>query len=122
MFCFGDGIVYAVLVLLCALLSLLPVLQNRNAALTAELIVDGASVEEIDLSALSQPVTREAHGCVIVFSRGGVRFVSAQCPNKLCVNTGEIRLAGESIACVPNKVVVTLKRQGASADYDVVAY
>ena len=119
---FGDGVVYAVLVLLCAALFLLPLLQNRNGTLLAELLVDGEPAEEFVLSALSQPVTRRVHGCEILFSRDGVRFVSANCPDRLCVNTGEIRIAGESIACVPNRVVVVLRQAQGDADYDVVAY
>ena len=120
MFRFGDAVVYAVLILLCAALFLAPVLQKQNKTLKAELLVDGETVEEVILSELSQPLVREVHGCKIEFSRTGVRFTDADCPDKLCVKTGEIRLSGESIACVPNRVVVTLRKSG--ADYDVVAY
>ncbi len=122
MFRFGDGIVYAVLVLLCAALFLLPLLQNRSGALIAELIVDGETVEEVALSALSEPVVREVRGCKIIFARSSVHFAQADCPDQLCVKTGEIRLPGESIACVPNRVVVTLRQTGANDPYDVVAY
>ncbi len=120
MFRFGDAIVYAVLILLCAALFLAPVLQKQNKTLKAELLVDGETVEEVILSELSRPLVREVHGCKIEFSRAGVRFFDAGCPDKLCVKTGEINLPGESIACVPNRVVVTLRQSG--AHYDVVAY
>ena len=62
-------------------------------------------------------------GSNILVIRDGQAWLSeADCPDKLCEKTGEIRLPGESIACVPNRVAVTLKRQGAFADYDMVAY
>ena len=122
LFRFGDVVIYLLLIALCAILFMQPLLHDRNGPLTAELIVDGKTAEEIDLSALKEPLTRETRGCRIVFSSDGVRFLSADCPDKLCEKTGEIRLPGESIACVPNRVAVTLKRQGAFADYDMVAY
>ena len=42
------------------------------------------------------------------------------CPAKVCMNLGEIRYAGECIACVPNRVYVVIrdgKRQADSISY-----
>lgn len=33
----------------------------------------------------------------------------ASCPNKLCVRQGRISRPGESIICLPNKIVITIK-------------
>ncbi|MBQ7598742.1 MAG: NusG domain II-containing protein [Clostridia bacterium] len=123
MFRFGDAIVYAVLCALCVLLFLLPFLQKQNAPLLAEIIVDGEVSETIDLSNDEMPVVRTVRGCEISFSREGVRVSAADCPDQLCVKTGTIRFPGESIACVPNRVVVVLRRQTGTRDpYDMVAY
>lgn len=123
MFRFGDAIVYAVLCALCVLLFLLPFLQKQNAPLLADIIIDGEVSETIDLSNDEMPVVRTVRGCEISFSREGVRVSAADCPDQLCVKTGTIRFPGESIACVPNRVVVVLRRQTGTRDpYDMVAY
>lgn len=118
----GDAVIYAVLVLLCAALFLLPLLQKGNEPLTAVITLDGETVETIDLSALQAEETRTIHGCEIVLSNGGVRVAAANCPDRLCVRTGEISRPGEAIACVPNRVVVTLRRADRKEPYDGVAW
>ena len=121
----GDGVIYAVLVLLCAALFLLPLLRDDDAVLTAKIMADGEVIETVELSLSMQAFeeTREVNGCVIVLSPEGVCVADADCPDRLCVKTGMITRAGEAIACVPNRVVVTL-RQARAADetYDGVAY
>lgn len=57
---------------------------------------------------------------VILIEDGGVRMIDASCPRKLCVKQGEIRYDGQSIICLPNKVVVTIEGGGES-EYDAVA-
>ena len=47
----------------------------------------------------------EVHG----FIKDGVADVSeATCPDKICVNHSVIKRTGESIVCLPNRVVITV--------------
>ena len=39
---------------------------------------------------------------------GRVRMVDSACPDKLCVKTGWISSPGESIVCLPNRVVIEI--------------
>ncbi|MGB9856637.1 MAG: NusG domain II-containing protein [Dictyoglomaceae bacterium] len=39
----------------------------------------------------------------------GVRMVSSPCPDKLCIKQGWINKIGESIVCLPNRVVLRLE-------------
>jgi hypothetical protein len=38
-----------------------------------------------------------------------VRVAWSNCPNQLCVNTGWIKTAGETIVCVPNEVLIEIE-------------
>lgn len=40
---------------------------------------------------------------------GSVWLEEADCPDGICVNTGKIKYAGQSIICLPHKVVVEIK-------------
>lgn len=123
-FFWGDAAIYAALILLIAGLFALPLLHRSETGCLAEIHVNGETVETIELSALgSETLRRSVGGCEIEFSANGVRFVSANCPDRVCVHTGLIRNSGEAIACVPNRVAVSLRQGGKrGADYDVVAY
>lgn len=37
-----------------------------------------------------------------------VRIVRNNCPNQICVRTGAIKYPGQSIVCVPNKILITI--------------
>ena len=39
---------------------------------------------------------------------GSIRFIQSDCPDKVCIRTGRIHLAGQSAACLPNGIVVKI--------------
>lgn len=62
-----------------------------------------------NLSEERKITVRGAYGDVrIQIHEGQVAVVHAECPNKVCVRTGWRRLAGESIICVPNRLVIRI--------------
>jgi hypothetical protein len=46
---------------------------------------------------------------VIKISKGFVQILEADCPDKICVKDGSISKPGQSLVCLPNKVVVEIK-------------
>ena len=49
-------------------------------------------------------------GSNIVIIKDGVVFMNeADCKNQICVKSGKISKKGESIVCLPNKVIVEIK-------------
>ncbi len=55
----------------------------------------------------------------VVIAGGEVWMESADCPDKLCVGQGRISRSGQTIICLPNKTMVTIK--GGKSEYDGVA-
>ena len=51
---------------------------------------------------------------LLIIEGGEAWLLEADCPNLLCVKTGKIRYAGQSIVCLPHKVAVRIVG-GASA-------
>jgi len=43
----------------------------------------------------------------------------SDCPHQICVKTGKIDQAGDIIVCIPNKIVVRVKKRGQST-YDAI--
>jgi len=48
----------------------------------------------------------------VVVSGGAVRVVDADCPDKICEKRGAISRKGDSIVCLPNKLVVKITGEG----------
>ena len=44
----------------------------------------------------------------VKMAEGRVRIVDSPCPYRLCVKSGSIRMSGENLICLPNKVVVRI--------------
>jgi hypothetical protein len=51
---------------------------------------------------------------------GRVRFTASPCRNKVCVNSGWLSHAGDTTACVPNGVSITLI--GGDEAYDAISF
>lgn|GEM_PF-1444467 len=45
----------------------------------------------------------------IVIENGTVRVSEANCKNGICVKTGEIRMSGERILCLPHRLIVSIE-------------
>lgn len=56
----------------------------------------------------------------LVIKNGVADIVSADCPDKLCVKQKAINLDGETLVCLPNKVVVEIKSESENS-VDAVA-
>lgn len=71
---------------------------------------------------LSKDRTVEINGGTNILKiRNGIAdMTEADCPDKLCVNQKAVSKNGESIICLPNKVVVTID-SSENSEFDAVA-
>jgi hypothetical protein len=53
---------------------------------------------------------------VILIEKGRIRFIEADCPDKVCVKTGWLTRNGEMAACLPNRTIIEIKGQNAKVD------
>lgn len=58
---------------------------------------------------------------VVQIKDGFADVIDADCPDKICVNHKRINKSGESIVCLPNKVVVTVESGSSPVEIDGVA-
>lgn len=107
----GDVVLIVFLCLL--IISLfLPSFMHGDEKLTAEIYYEGEVVKTVTLSECEKEEFTVG-GCTLLFEKDGVTFLSSVCPDKLCTKRGKLKLRGDTMACVPQKVVAVIKGEKA---------
>jgi len=110
----ADIAVLLLLFLLCGGLYFARTLQ-KNSALVAEVTVGGETVLALDLQNAADRETYDlGNGVLLVTENHTVSFLSADCPDVLCVQAGALQKVGDVAACVPNETVVCVKGESRS--------
>ena len=116
----GDLILAAALLLLSAAAGILTLVIRPEPA-CALVRVNGTEIARLPLD--QDGTYRIGSGNTIEISDGKVRMIYADCPDKICVRTGEISAIGQSIVCAPHRVVITIAGSDGKEshhNYDVI--
>lgn len=82
---------------------------NGNDGAYVEIEVDGSVTETLPLDEETVYEIAGDGGVNTLVIEGGYAFMlDADCPDKICVKHSKINKNGESIICLPHKVVVTV--------------
>ena len=115
----GDIILIVSLILVCVMLFAFSL--GKTDSLRAEIYVDGEKAHSIALSEVEESYTLTENCCQLLVEKDGVSFAFSDCADQLCVRRGKLKNQGDTMACVPEKVVVILKSDG-KEKIDGVAY
>lgn len=111
----------AAAVLLAGIFLLRPAKQDTEAGTIARIKLDGKVIEEIDLSALTEPKTIVVTGengltNTIIAEKDSIRVEKADCPDQVCVRQGAISNGTVPIVCLPNKLIIEIVGGGDGLD------
>lgn len=107
-------------ILLAALLFWGYSLITRTEGSTVVVTVDGAEFGRYSLLMERETEIVTEYGTNTLVIAGGMATVTeADCPDGLCIGQRDIRYEGESIVCLPHKLVVTIEG-GLSSEVDGV--
>ena len=85
-------------------------------AVTAKVYLDGELIASVDLDREEESRCFDAgEGNTVQVEKGRIRMLSADCPDKLCVDMGWSSSPSKPIVCLPNKVMILIEG-GAGAD------
>ena len=109
-------VVLAVVALAAA--SALTVWPGRDSgSLTAVVTADGEELDRFapaDLAAGPRTYTHNGYTLTVTAEDAGLRVSEADCPTQDCVHTGAISRSGQSIVCLPARIIIQLT--GGQAD------
>lgn len=115
----GDLIVIAVIIALAVALTALG--RQETSKPVAEISVDGATVQTIDLSSVTDRIEitpNDDYNILIVAENGTICFEHSDCEDKLCISSGKLKNSGDIAVCLPAKTVITVT----GSDVDAVVY
>lgn len=80
-------------------------MNSADKGKSAEIIVDGATVEVVSLD---EAYEKQVNGVIICCENGEIFIKESDCPDKVCMRSGRISKSGEGIICAPNRVAVKI--------------
>ena len=114
-----DALVALTVVLLAAGLAFFQWRGGQAEGLTAVVSIDGAEVDRFSPEDLLEgPRIYSNNGYTLEVARGlrgesssepGLRVALSDCPTQDCVHTGTITRGGQSIVCLPARIVIRLE-------------
>ncbi len=120
-----NDIILVAVILLVAAAGLLLVSLNREAGAYATVKIDGVQTEGYPLSEnITVEITsgeNKEFSNVLVIENGKAYISQANCPDKICAGHRAVSYTGETIVCLPHKVIVEITSDKAENELDVIA-
>ncbi len=111
------GSVFVLIVVTFLLFILRPQVENAMVFV----FLDGSEYARYELLEDSLHVIQTDYGTnEIQIQNGYVSVVSSNCPEQICVHHKKIHLSGETIVCLPHKLVVTIEEPHNDSLPDIV--
>lgn len=107
----NEMILFAGILIAALLLLFVNLIRFRSPAANVEILVDREVIGNYPLNQDLDMIIESPGGGTnhLVIQNSRVSITEASCPDKICVHTGAINENGQVIACLPNRVAVTIK-------------
>lgn len=118
----ADFIIIAAVLAVAGVLTYFLYFVNSDSGAYVQVEVDGAVVDTV---ALDTDYTKEynfdGNSNTLVIKDGKASVTESNCPDGICVNHKPINRSGESIICLPHKLVVTVVDDAPEDEIDAVS-
>lgn len=115
--------VYDIIIILllaaCAVVFIIGEIPSDTTGEQVEVRKNGEAIYSVMLSDIDTPIevsADEEYNIALLIEKDGVSVIHSDCPDKICVNTGKISNVGQSIVCLPARLVVEIKASADAAD------
>ncbi len=111
-------IIAAILIVCAALVGVRYFTGSRSDALSAQIYSGDKPIKTV---MLSKNEVFTLNGAEFEVKDGKIRFLSSDCPDKLCVNTGFIQNSGDVAVCLPKKLYIKIIGGDSAGKVDIIA-
>ena len=120
----GDFIVMGAVIIAAVLLGIYLLLGRRSSSKHILIWQDGELKYDFVMSELTEKKIITIQGkytAEIAISQDYAAVVKSNCPHEDCVEQGAVSKAGESVICLPNRLVVEITDGNQNSEYDAVS-
>ena len=119
----ADLILIAVTLAVVGVLLVLLYAVNGKSGAYVQIEIDGIVTETLplDTDTVFEIITDGGGENILVIDDGNARVTEANCPDGICKNHSEIHRNGESIICLPHRVVITVVNEADTNGIDAAA-
>lgn len=103
----NDFLLLAAILIIALAAGSLMLTQNMETGMTAVVTVDGKELGRYSLLQEKEIAIGDTN--VLIIKDGAADMISAKCPDQVCVKHTPVSKNGETIICLPNRVVVTIE-------------
>ena len=108
-----NDVIFVSAVILLIIVACLALFIFRADGDTVIVTVDGSAYGEYSLSTDREVEIKTENGYNVLVIEDGKAYVEyADCPDGICSSHRPVEYDGESIICLPNKIVIEIKKQG----------
>lgn len=112
-----DIIIFIIIIAAAAVLYFSGLLKPGGKGDFVRITVNGSDYKTLDLNKNHELVIENnGHINKLVIENGFADMIEADCPDKICVKHKKISKSGETITCLPNKVVIEIKSKNNEID------
>lgn len=119
----ADFIIIGAVVVVAAVLLIFLYVSSSNFGSYVQIEIDGKITETLPLDEDTEKEIATENGGTntLVIKDGKAKMTEANCPDGICKNHKAINRNGESIICLPHKVVVSVVDNNSDDEIDAVA-
>ena len=119
----ADFILIAVTVAIAGILLVFLYGVNNSSGAYVQIEIDGVIAETLplDTDTVFEIVTDGDGKNLLVIESGNAKVTEANCPDGICKNHAKIHRNGESIICLPHRVVITVVNEADTNGIDAAA-
>lgn len=91
----------------------------------AEIYYYSKLIETVDLSSEEEKtfsIPKDENVVFHLYQDGSIAFAESDCPDKVCIHAGKLKMAGQFAACLPNGIVMKIvpEKERSEDDADLV--
>lgn len=88
---------------------------------------NGKVIKRISLTNLKEEEeiivsTEDKHYNKIIIKKDMIFISEADCPDQICVKTGPVAIPGDTVVCLPNKLIIAIEGENPNSDVDSTTY
>lgn len=119
----ADIILIAVTVAIAGILLVFLYGVNNSTGAYVQIEIDGIVTETLplDTDTVFEIITDGGGENLLVIENGNAKVTEANCPDGICKNHAQIHRNGESIICLPHRVVITVVNEADTNGVDAAA-